>query len=138
MLAALAMGLGLVLATATTSSATANTPCTTAMTFGSGTYQRVVPTTSGGSSDCYLVLGNSGNGVKALQRTLVYCEGYSVGAYGVDGVYGSATKGAVTSFQGAMGITQDGQYGNQTRNYLQFLDRAYNPGPAEYFFCNRY
>jgi len=137
-LAALAMGLGLVLVTATASSATANIPCSANRTVGSGSLTRVIPTTSSGSSDCYLVQGNSGNGVRALQRALVYCEGYSVGSSGVDGSYGPATKSAVLSFQRGNGLTADGQYGNQTRNSIEFLSTNYNPSASEYYFCNRY
>ncbi|GIG40443.1 hypothetical protein Cph01nite_22050 [Cellulomonas phragmiteti] len=131
---AVVMAGGIVVGMATTSTATANRPCTAATSFGSGQFKRVVPTANG-STDCYLVNGNSGNGVRALQRALVYCEGYSVGSSGIDGSFGNATKSAVLAFQRSFGLTPDGQYGNQTRNWLKFLDRASNP--TGYFYCNR-
>ncbi len=135
-LAVIALASAALTGLATASSATANTPCTNVTVFGSGQFKRAVPTTAGGSSDCYLVQGNTGNGVRALQRALVYCEGYSVGTSGVDGSFGQATRTALTSFQSGMPIATDGQYGNQTRNWIKFVDRASNPTGA--FFCNRF
>ncbi len=136
--AAAALAVGGLLATATASSAaTANTPCTTSKTFRAGTqFAWTAPTTSSGSTDCYLVQGNQGNGVKALQRGLKYCEYISVGSSGIDGSFGPATKSALKTFQSGAGITVDGEYGNQTRDRIYFLDGAYNPGAGDYYFCN--
>lgn len=108
-----------VVATATASSATANTPCTTVRVFNDGTqYRAVYPGTASGSTDCYLVKGNQGRGVSALQRALTYCENYSTN--GIDGSFGNNTYGALRSFQSARAIAVDGRYGNQTRNTLWF------------------
>ncbi|NTW40993.1 MAG: peptidoglycan-binding protein [Cellulomonadaceae bacterium] len=135
--AAVALGLTITVGAATASSATANTPCVTAKTFNYGTPSVVtLPTTSAGSTDCYLVQGNSGNGVKALQRGLVYCENISVGAYGVDGSFGASTKSAVKLLQSYNGLVQDGQYGNKTRNAMYFLGGASNPAPGSWYTCN--
>lgn len=60
-------------------------------------------------------LGSSGDEVKSIQRKLSSL-GYYKGS--VDGVYGNATKSAVTAFQRNCGITADGICGNQTLLYL--------------------
>ena len=60
-------------------------------------------------------LGSSGDEVKSIQRKLSSL-GYYNGS--VDGIYGTATKSAVTAFQRSCGITADGICGNQTLLYL--------------------
>ena len=60
--------------------------------------------------------GATGNQVKDLQRSL-NALGYSVGK--VDGVYGQATQTAVTQFQAANGLGQDGVVGPETLAKLQ-------------------
>ncbi len=60
-------------------------------------------------------LGSSGEEVKSIQRKLSSL-GYYKGS--VDGIYGQATKSAVTSFQRNCGITADGICGKQTLLYL--------------------
>lgn len=60
-------------------------------------------------------LGSSGDEVKSIQRKLSSL-GYYNGS--VDGIYGTATKSAVTAFQRNCGITADGICGNQTLLYL--------------------
>lgn len=55
--------------------------------------------------------GASGDEVRELQTMLAAC-GYDVGA--VDGVFGSATEGAVRAFQTAKGLTVDGICGTAT------------------------
>lgn len=60
-------------------------------------------------------LGSSGEEVKSIQRKLSSL-GYYNGS--VDGVYGQATKTAVTAFQRNCGITADGICGQQTLLYL--------------------
>lgn len=70
-----------------------------------------------GQDSTYAVsrLGSSGNEVKSIQRKLSSL-GYYKGS--IDGVYGKATKSAVTAFQRNCGITADGICGNQTLLYL--------------------
>lgn len=59
--------------------------------------------------------GSTGDEVKSIQRKLSSL-GYYNGS--IDGIYGSATKTAVTKFQRNCGITADGICGNQTLLYL--------------------
>lgn len=60
-------------------------------------------------------LGSSGDEVKSIQRKLSSL-GYYNGS--IDGIYGSATKTAVTKFQRNCGITADGICGKATLLYL--------------------
>lgn len=57
--------------------------------------------------------GSKGSAVKALQILLIG-YGYSCGASGVDGDFGSATLAAVKKFQKKMGLTVDGIVGAKT------------------------
>lgn len=59
--------------------------------------------------------GSSGTEVRNIQ-TVLKKNGYYTG--GIDGVYGSATKSAVTKFQRDCGLTQDGVCGKKTLLYL--------------------
>lgn len=70
---------------------------------------------SGESTYAISKLGSSGDEVKSIQRKLSSL-GYYKGS--VDGIYGTATKSAVTAFQRSCGITADGICGNQTLLYL--------------------
>lgn len=60
-------------------------------------------------------LGSSGSEVKQIQQKLKSL-GYYKGS--VDGIYGTQTKNAVTSFQRSCGITADGICGKTTLLYL--------------------
>lgn len=60
-------------------------------------------------------LGSTGSEVKSVQKKLKEL-GFYKGS--VDGIYGSQTKSAVTSFQRSCGITADGICGKQTLLYL--------------------
>ena len=60
-------------------------------------------------------LGSTGDEVRSIQRKLSSL-GYYNGS--IDGIYGQATKAAVTSFQRNCGITADGICGQQTLLYL--------------------
>lgn len=74
-------------------------------------------TVSQSRSSTYAVskYGSTGDEVKSIQRKLSSL-GYYNGS--IDGIYGSATKTAVTKFQRNCGITADGICGNQTLLYL--------------------
>ncbi len=61
--------------------------------------------------------GATGAQVKTLQR-LLKALGYSVGIYGVDGSFGSATEKAVLKFQKVNGLAQDGIVGKNTWSKL--------------------
>jgi hypothetical protein len=76
------------------------------------------PATSGGSTDCILWNGTSGDGVKALQTSLADCNGFSLA---IDGQFGPATRAAVEALQSRAGISVDGVYGPQTGAHMSIL-----------------
>lgn len=57
--------------------------------------------------------GMHGNDVKSLQQ-LLFSKGYSVGSYGDDGEFGTATETAVRNFQHDHGLDTDGIVGPMT------------------------
>ena len=57
--------------------------------------------------------GMHGNDVKSLQQ-LLFSKGYSVGSYGDDGEFGTATETAVRNFQHDFGLDTDGIVGPMT------------------------
>lgn len=57
--------------------------------------------------------GMHGNDVKSLQQ-LLFSKGYSVGSYGDDGEFGTATETAVRNFQHDHGLDTDGIVGAMT------------------------
>lgn len=61
--------------------------------------------------------GAKGAQVKTLQR-LLKALGYSVGVWGIDGSFGSATEKAVFKFQKVNGLSQDGIVGKNTWSKL--------------------
>ncbi|ONK14402.1 peptidoglycan-binding domain-containing protein [Streptomyces sp. MP131-18] len=68
-----------------------------------------------GSRNCYMGIGASGDGVRALQRALNRCNDASLA---VDGQYGRATADAVAAEQRAEDIPVDGEYGPETRRAM--------------------
>lgn len=74
-------------------------------TYGLATFKNTMPVTSGAKWNGYFV--------RNIQ-TALSSLGFST--KGVDGVYGSNTRAAVTAFQRAMGIGVDGNFGSQTAN----------------------
>lgn len=68
---------------------------------------------SGDESLPTLRKGDKGEYVTLLQTKLVN-KGYSVGSYGIDGDFGSATKKAVQQFQRDNGLDPDGVVGSRT------------------------
>lgn len=69
--------------------------------------------------------GDSGSCVSILQSSLV-ARGYSVGASGVDGSFGTATYYAVSAFQNDTGLGNDGIVGQSTWSKLA-SSATYNP-----------
>ena len=67
--------------------------------------------------DRLLKKGMAGADVKALQESLLKL-GYALPKHGADGDYGSETVAAVTAFQKAEGLTEDGCYGDKTHAEL--------------------
>ena len=57
--------------------------------------------------------GSKGDSVKLLQMALEM-QGYSVGADGMDGIFGAQTAAAVKKFQKDAGIESDGIVGTET------------------------
>ncbi|WP_016697864.1 peptidoglycan-binding domain-containing protein [Actinoalloteichus spitiensis] len=77
-----------------------------------------LPSTASVSWNCVLGQGNSGVGVRTLQRSLRECNGQSIS---VDGIYGPATRNAVVNVQRRASISADGVYGPQTRRNMRWL-----------------
>ena len=88
-----------------TSTPTTSTPTTTAPSTST------VPTATAVPTDATLRAGSTGAGVTALQQALTSL-GYAPGT--ADGKYGAATTEAVTAFQKANGLTEDGVAGPKT------------------------
>lgn len=65
----------------------------------------------------YLSKGDTGAKVKEMQKKLIKL-GYSCGAKGADGDFGSNTDKALRAFQKANGLTVDGKYGPKTSSKL--------------------
>jgi murein L,D-transpeptidase YcbB/YkuD len=84
-------------------------------------YGFYVPGNNSNKPNCLLEQGDAApNGIKVLQQSLVDCNGGYVGSSGIDGVFGTKTKQAVIKLQKAKNLTQDGVYGNNTRNKMKF------------------
>lgn len=73
--------------------------------------------------------GSTGNEVKKIQTKLKEL-GYYKGS--IDGIYGSATKKAVTAFQRNCGLTQDGICGRVTLLYLGLGESSTNSSTSKY------
>jgi peptidoglycan hydrolase-like protein with peptidoglycan-binding domain len=101
----------------TAAPASAATPqCTTYVVVGEG----LLPSTSSGVTNCWMLRGNNSDGVWALQVSLNYCYGLNVGPSGPDGDFGGNTFNAVKSVQRYHHIKDDGGYGPQTRSVMWF------------------
>jgi peptidoglycan hydrolase-like protein with peptidoglycan-binding domain len=121
---ALLVAAGLITASATVAGAatphTANVECTGTVVLPAQDGFTVTLPAHNGSSDCFLVNGDSGPGVGVLQAALKICNGQS--GLKVDSRFGPLTQAAVTAVQRAHGITADGGYGNQTRGVMRWPD----------------
>jgi peptidoglycan hydrolase-like protein with peptidoglycan-binding domain len=72
-----------------------------------------------GNTNCYMhQYTQSGNGVKALQESLIKCYKKAID---YDGVYGPGTASALYMVQGTLSITPDGLYGPVTRDHITFV-----------------
>lgn len=78
----------------------------------------------------YLENGDSGLKVKTMQTMLIAC-GYSCGASGADGDFGSGTDSGLRSFQKANGLTVDGKYGPKSKAKLEELYNKKMGGSAK-------
>ncbi|TWD17410.1 putative peptidoglycan binding protein [Streptomyces sp. T12] len=92
---------------------------TKAVSITSGHYITVPAYGSSKALTCKLVLNQDTENpaVKALQRSLKNCEGYSY--LGVDGFYGPQTFLAVEALQKKYGLFPDGIYGPNTRDSMK-------------------
>lgn len=82
---------------------------------------RTVSTNSGTTvAKNYLSKGDSGSEVSTMQKMLIKV-GYSCGAAGADGDFGSGTDEALRKFQKENGLTVDGQYGPNSKAKLTAL-----------------
>jgi hypothetical protein len=138
MMSALAVGAfaaSTILATALPASAASSCASYSPRYNTSGTTQMNVPAVSySGSINCTRGTGNTGAGVRALQRTLNNC--YSAGL-SVDSDFGGATKTALQRAQRSAGVSADGVYGPNTRDAIDhawFRVDATNDGGA-FFTC---
>lgn len=88
-----------------------------------------VPVNKPTPSTPVLVLGNTGESVKTLQRTLnEKLPEYS--RLVIDGAYGPATLAVVKEFQRRNGLQVDGAYGPKTRAALAAYSKAPAPTPT--------
>jgi peptidoglycan hydrolase-like protein with peptidoglycan-binding domain len=84
--------------------------------------QALVPS-AGGNTTCQLVEGNDNAAVERLQFDLDAC--YGAGLY-LDSDFGPLTKAALQAAQRSAGISADGNYGTQTRDWILWLDENRN------------
>ena len=68
----------------------------------------------------YLMKGDKGTEVKAMQESLIYLC-YDLGKYGADGDFGNSTDSAVRKFQKDNGLVVDGKYGVSSKAKLEAL-----------------
>jgi peptidoglycan hydrolase-like protein with peptidoglycan-binding domain len=99
----------------------------------------MLPVSSAKSENCYLVSGNNGSGVTALQNALAFTNYdlrrglweyagllnggspyLSAHNWGIDGKFGTNTYKALRAFQEDARIGVDGKYGNETYSKLEF------------------
>ena len=66
----------------------------------------------------YLMKGDKGDAVKAMQTNLIYM-GYSCGSAGADGSFGQGTDSALRKFQKDYKLTVDGKYGATSKAKLE-------------------
>ena len=77
---------------------------------------------------CYLQYGNTGAGVRALQKNMNSCYGKSLV---LDSSFGRATKDALEDVQGRIGARIDGEYGRETLSKMKWA-RYNNETGARY------
>ncbi|WP_331741777.1 peptidoglycan-binding domain-containing protein [Streptomyces sp. NBC_01006] len=83
-------------------------------------YATGVPVSDSSSNFCSLRSGNTGNGVRELQKTLNGCYFDGVTYLDEDGQFGPATTKALKRAQTMAGVTADGVYGPNTRDALKW------------------
>jgi Putative peptidoglycan binding domain len=93
----------------------AQAPCGGTTWHQNGNFGAAIPSTSNNSGNfaCIDGPGSQGPAVTQLQQSLNFCRGENLT---VDGVYGDLTAAAMKRAQKALGVTQDGVYGPNTRH----------------------
>ncbi|MER5556510.1 peptidoglycan-binding domain-containing protein [Streptomyces sp. NPDC002793] len=77
---------------------------------------------------CYLQYGNTGAGVRALQKNMNSCYGKRLE---LDSNFGPATRDALRDVQGRIGARVDGEYGRETLSKMKWA-RYNNETGARY------
>lgn len=78
----------------------------------------------------YLMNGDKGNEVKAMQEALIKL-GYPCGHFGADGDFGKATEVALRAFQKNNGLVVDGKYGEKSKAKAdELLAKLAKPTPT--------
>jgi len=85
------------------------------------------------TATCYLTNGDSGAGVKVLQKALNKC--YSAGLT-VDGAFGDLTEAALRRAQSASGATVDGEYGPNTLEHIGWP--TYRQSTGQFVNCYKW
>jgi peptidoglycan hydrolase-like protein with peptidoglycan-binding domain len=98
--------------------ATADVECLSSVSLPASGFNVTLPASKAGSSNCFLVRNDSGEGVMALQFALKTCN--NQGNLAVDGDFGPGTMAALEAVQSAHHISADGMYGNQSRGVIQW------------------
>ncbi|MGW6795229.1 peptidoglycan-binding domain-containing protein [Streptomyces chartreusis] len=99
------------IAAASPASAAATYECNTSKALAKGQLQRPAAASELRPYWCYLIYGSQNSGVSALQSMLNKCRGAGLA---VNGMYGPATRSAVTSVQQRVGVAADAEYGPAT------------------------
>jgi len=89
-----------------------------------------LPSTSNHVFQCFLTNGDTGAGVRTLQRTLNQCYGRGLE---VDGVFGDDTEAALRFAQEDANIGDDGEYGPVTREAIRM--RWYSRATGNFAGC---
>lgn len=82
----------------------------------SGTFPKLIKHTDG----TYLTLGDSGSGVKSLQKFLNWYLGYDLK---VDGKFGELTRRGVKAWQKSQGISQTGDFGEVSLSHAKLATK---------------
>lgn len=107
--------------------ASATPVCTDSTAYNGPHGQIWVPVSSAGSVDCHTQRGNVSDAVVQLQHTMNTCyetqlRNAGVFPLDVDGNFGGNTERGMKAVQRAIGTSDDGIYGPNTRNAMRFIE----------------
>ncbi|WP_192583649.1 peptidoglycan-binding domain-containing protein [Streptomyces albicerus] len=103
----------------------------TTQAYGSDLYFVLPINVANNTIFCYLQYGNTGAGVRALQKNLNSCYGKRLE---LDGSFGLATEDALRDVQGRIGAVVDGEYGRETMLKMKWA--RYNNETGARYDCN--